>query len=144
MFSRILVAVDGSKAAERALDFATDLAKKYAAKLIIIHVILNRVYAVTPSEAGMMAPTVCLSEKESEGRKIIDRAEEHAGSKSVDFECKMSHGVPADEIVKCVNAERVDLVVLGSRGLTEVRSFLFGSVSDRVAHRVRCPTLIVK
>jgi nucleotide-binding universal stress UspA family protein len=144
MFSRILVAVDGSPFADRALKCAVDLTKKYAAKLIILHVILRRFYAVTPSEAGVLATTVFVNEMEAEGEGVIKKAGEYAKAEGINYECKLVHGVPADEIVKCAKAENVDLIVIGSRGLTEVRAFLLGSVSDRVYHHVKCPALIVK
>jgi len=144
MFSRILVAVDGSPAAERALDCAVELAKSHAAKLIILHVMLQQVYPVTHSHAGVLAPTVFVSEMPAEGENIIKKADQYASGKGVEYQCKMVQGVPADEIVKCASTDRADLVIMGSRGLNEVRSFLFGSVSDRVSHRIKCPTLIVK
>lgn len=144
MFSRILVAVDGSPFAERALKYALDLAKKYGAKLIIVHVVLRRFYAVTPSEAGVLATTVFVKEMEAEGREIIKKAEAYAKGEGADCECKLVQGVPADEIVKIAESEKVDLIVMGSRGLTEVRAFLLGSVSDKVSHHAKCPTLIVK
>jgi len=53
-------------------------------------------------------------------------------------------GRPADEIVKRAQAEGSDLIIVGSRGLTEVRAFLLGSVSDKVCYLARCPTLVVK
>jgi nucleotide-binding universal stress UspA family protein len=92
----------------------------------------------------MFASPVFISEMQAEGESIIRKAEQHASGEGIDYECKMVHGIPADEIIKSAHAERVDLVILGSRGLNEVRAFLFGSVSDRVSHHVRCPTLIVK
>lgn len=74
MFSRILVAVDGSSFAERALKCAVNLAKKYGAKLSITHVVLRQFYAVTPSEAGVLATTVFVKEMEAEGKEILSRA----------------------------------------------------------------------
>ena len=144
MFSRILVPVDGSPAAERALDLAIELAKSYTAKLIILHVVLQRLYPVTHTEAGMLTPAVFASEMQAEGENIIKKAERHITGRGVDFECKMVQGVPADEIIKSVKHEGADLVIIGSRGLNEVRAFLFGSVSDKVSHHAKCPTLIVK
>lgn len=144
MFSKILVGVDGSPFAEKALKYAVDLAKKYNAKLIIIHVVLRRFYAVAPSEAGVLATTVFVKEMETEGKEIISKAESYVKGESVENECRLVQGVPADEIVKLGQTEKVDLIIMGSRGLTEVRAFLLGSVSDKVSHHAKCPTLIVK
>jgi nucleotide-binding universal stress UspA family protein len=144
MFSRILVAVDGSPFAERALRCAVDLATRYNAKLIIVHVILRQFYAVTPSEAGVLATTVFAKEMEAEGKQIVSKAETYAKSQAAEYESKLLQGVPAEEIIKTATSENVDLIVIGSRGLTEVRAFLLGSVSDKVSHHAKCPTLIVK
>ena len=144
MFSRILVAVDGSPFAERALAQAVDLSRKYGARLLIVHVVLRRFYAVTPSEAGVLATTVFVKEMESEGKKIIAKSEEIVKAAGVAYESKLVQGVPADEIVRLAQAEKVDLIIIGSRGLTEVRAFLLGSVSDKVTHHAKCPILIVK
>lgn len=144
MFSRILVGVDGSTFAERALECAVDLAARYSAKLIIVHVILRRFYAVTPSEAGVLATTVFVKEMEAEGKEIMTKAETYAKAQGADYVCKLLQGVPAEEIVKAAISEKADLIVVGSRGLTEVRAFLLGSVSDKVSHHAKCPTLIVK
>ena len=79
-----------------------------------------------------------------EGKEIITKAEGFVKTEGVEFACKMIPGVPAEEIVKTARDEGVDLIVMGSRGLTEVRAFLLGSVSDKVSHHAKCPTLIVK
>lgn len=144
MFSRILVAVDGSPLADRALAHAVDLSKKYEAKLLIVHVVLRRFYAVTPTEAGVLATTVFVKEMELEGKKIIAKSDEFAKEAGVTHECRLVQGVPADEIVQLAQAEKVDLIVLGSRGLTEVRAFILGSVSYKVTHHAKCPVLIIK
>ena len=144
MFSRILVAVDGSPFSEKALKCAVDLAKRYSAKLIIGHVILRKFYSVTPSEAGVLATTVFVKEMETEGQEIVKCAEEYAKSEGTDCKTICLEGIPGDELIKLAQSEHVDLIVMGSRGLSEVRAFLLGSVSDRVIHRAKCPTLIVK
>ena len=85
MFSKILVGVDGSPFAEKALKYAVDLAKKYNAKLIIVHVVLRRFYTVAPSEAGVLATTVFVKEMETEGKEIINKAESNVRGESVDY-----------------------------------------------------------
>jgi nucleotide-binding universal stress UspA family protein len=144
MFSRVLVAIDGSPFAEKALKCAVDLSKKYGAKLIITHVVLRQFYAVTPSEAGVLATTVFVKEMQAEGQTIIDKARAYAKAEGADYECKLLQGVAAEEILKLATSEKADLIVIGSRGLTEVRAFLLGSVSDKVSHHAKVPTLIVK
>ena len=145
MFSRILVGLDGSPFAERALKCAVDLAKKYGAKLIIIHVVLRQFYAVTPSEAGVLATTVFVKEMEAEGKETLRRASvSPPKAEGADYESRLLQGVAAEEIIKLALSEKVDLIVVGSRGLTEVRAFLLGSVSDKVSHHAKIPTLIVK
>ena len=138
------MAVDSSPCGERALTQAIDLAKRYGARLIILHVILRRLYAVTPSEAGVLAATVFVKEMEAEGEIIISKAGEVARTAGVDYACRLLQGVPADEIMKTAQQENVDLIVVGSRGFTEVKAFLLGSVSSKVSHRSKCPILIIK
>ena len=144
MFSNILVGIDGSPFAEKALKYAVNLAKTYHAKLIAIHVVVRRFYAVAPSEAGVLATTIYVKEVEAEGKEIIRKAESYVKAEGIPCECKLLQGVPAEEILKAAQSEHVDLIVLGSRGLTEVRAFLLGSVSDKVSHHSKCATLIVK
>ncbi len=144
MFSKILVGVDGSPSAEQAVNCAVDLAKRYGAKLLLVHVVPRQFYAVAPSEAGVLATTVYVKDIEGEGKEMLADAVSKLKEKGIACESRLLQGIPADEILKLAQAERVDLIVLGSRGLTEVRGFLLGSVSDKVSHRAKCPTLIVK
>jgi nucleotide-binding universal stress UspA family protein len=144
LFSRILVGVDGSPFAEKALKYAIDLARIYHAKLILLHVLQRQFYALAPSEAGVMSTTVYVKEIEAEGKDILSEAESNLKAEGIDCESRLIQGVPADEIVRVAQSENVDLIVLGSRGLTEVRAFLLGSVSDKVSHHAKCPTLIVR
>jgi len=144
MFSKILVGVDGSPFSERALNYAVNIAKTYAGEILLVHVVLRRFYAITPSEAGVLATTVYVKEIEAEGQEIIRKAESALKAGGVHYRAMLTHGVPADEIVRIAESENVDLIVVGSRGLTEVRGFLLGSVSDKVSHHAKCPTLIVK
>lgn len=144
LFSKVLVGIDGSPFAENALKCAVNIAKTYRAKLIIVHVVLRRFYAVAPTEAGVLATTVFVKEMETEGKEIISKAEAYVKGEGVEYDCRLLQGVPAEEIVKLSQSEKVDLIVMGSRGLTEVRAFLLGSVSDKVSHHAKCPTLIVK
>lgn len=144
MFSRILVGLDGSDYSLRALDFAIDLAKKYQSQLVLVHVVMRQIYAINPPEAGILAGTAIVRELETEGKTILTQGEEKVKAQGLPVEARLRQGVPAEELLRAAADEKVDLMVLGSRGLSQVRAFLLGSVSDKVSHHAKCPTLIVR
>ncbi|MGB9022297.1 MAG: universal stress protein [Candidatus Bathyarchaeia archaeon] len=144
MFSRILVGLDGSDYSLRALDFAIDLAKKYQSQLVLVHVVMRQIYAINPPEAGILAGTAIVRELETEGKTILTQGEEKVKAQGLPVEARLRQGVPAEELLRAAADEKADLMVLGSRGLSQVRAFLLGSVSDKVSHHAKCPTLIVR
>jgi len=144
LFSKILVALDGSEFSLKALDFAIDLAKKYQSQLILTHVVIRQIYAINPPEAGILAGTAIVRELEAEGKAILARGEETVKAQGIPVETRLRQGVPAEELLRAVADEKVDLIVLGSRGLSQVKAFLLGSVSDKVSHHAKCPALIVR
>lgn len=138
------MALDGSEYSSKALNFAIDIAKKYESQLILVHVVTRQIYAINPPEAGILAGTAIVRELETEGKAILERAEEIAKAQGLSAEALLRHGVPAEELLGAAADENVDLIILGSRGLSQVKAFLLGSVSDRVSHHAKCPTLIVR
>jgi len=144
LFSRILVALDGSDYSLKALDFAVDLAKKYQSQLVLVHVVMRQIYAINPPEAGILAGTAIVRELEAEGKAILAKGEQTVKAQGVPVEIRLRQGVPAEELLRAAAEEKADLMVLGSRGLSQVRAFLLGSVSDKVSHHAKCPVLIVR
>ena len=128
----------------KALDFAIDIAKRYQGQLVLIHVVMRQVYAINPPEAGILAGTAIVRELEAEGKAILVKGEETVKAHGLPVEARLRQGVPAEELLHAATDERADLVVLGSRGLSQVKAFLLGSVSDKVSHHAKCPTLIVR
>jgi len=144
LFSKIVVGLDGSDYSLKALDFAIDLAKKYQSQLVLVHVVMRQIYAINPPEAGILAGTAIVRELEAEGKAILARGEETVKAQGLAVEIRLRQGVPAEELLKAAVDEKADLIVLGSRGLSQVKAFLLGSVSDKVSHHAKCPTLIVR
>lgn len=128
----------------KALDFATDLAKKYQSQLVLVHVVMRQIYAINPPEAGVLAGTAIVRELEEDGKAILAKGEETVKAKGIPVETRLKQGVPAEELLRAAVDEKADLIVLGSRGLSQVRAFFLGSVSDKVSHHAKCPTLIVR
>ena len=144
MFSKILVGLDGSDFSLKALAFAIDLAKKYQSQLVLVHVVMRQIYAINPPEAGVLAGTAVVRELEANGKAILTKGEETAKAQGIPVETRLRQGVPAEELLRAASDEKVDLMVLGSRGLSQVKAFFLGSVSDKVSHHAKCPTLIVR
>jgi nucleotide-binding universal stress UspA family protein len=126
------------------LDFAIDLANKYQSQLVLVHVVMRQIYAINPPEAGILAGTAIVRELETEGKTILTQGEEKVKAQGLPVEARLRQGVPAEELLRAAADEKADLMVLGSRGLSQVRAFLLGSVSDKVSHHAKCPTLIVR
>lgn len=65
-------------------------------------------------------------------------------SKNIEYKLEILHGYPGPTIIEYANKEKVDMVVIGSRGLNSLQEMVLGSVSHKVMKRVNCPALIVK
>ena len=142
MFTNILLASDGSEGALKAAVAAATLASKFAARLTIINV-----FQPIPAY-GPFREVVNSDLHEQYIRELQEHALSPAGrvveDMGVPYQSRREIGSPPVEIMRVAEAEGCDLIVLGSRGLSDIKAFLLGSVSDRVAHHARCPVLIVK
>lgn len=140
--SRIAVAIDGSENADAALDYAIELAGKFSSRLSIVAVV-PLVPAYVPTSEPWVAPEVPDNESKYY-RELVDRAVERARTAGLTAEGVCLEGVIVDELLNQLEQFPVDLLVMGSRGLSTARRLLLGSVSDAIVHHVKCPVLIVK
>lgn len=145
--NRILVAVDGSEHSRKAVDLAVDLAKKWGSEIYLIHVLeekkvpdefreFARVERVPVSEYFNL---VCqtsgfLGEAEAKAKA--------AGIWKVERIC--AQGNPADEIISAAEKYKVDMVVMGNRGLGGFSKAIMGSVSTKVCNHAHCTCIAVK
>jgi nucleotide-binding universal stress UspA family protein len=139
MYRSILVAIDGTPNAERALEHARELASALNARLTIMTVV-----APVPAFAYRAGIDVVALEteatKESEG--FLREAAETA-PRELSVETRLRRGHPADEIVAQADEAGHDLIVLGSRGRGRLASTLLGSVAGGVHFHLHAPLLIV-
>ena len=175
MFNKILCPTDGSDHAYKALDLAIDMAKKYEAALVIMHVPhrsenidalqrfaeteglaehvnteINRLrsmdyrVAVATGSAFQdsgVSPRLLIEV----GRHIIDGAKGHAEQRGLEnVDARLEAGDPADRILECIDKEKIDCVIMGSRGLNNLKGLFLGSVSHKVANRAPCTCIAVK
>ncbi|AIS32606.1 MULTISPECIES: universal stress protein [Methanobacterium] len=147
MYNKILLPTDGSKFAEKAAEHAIWIASKSGAEIIVLNVI------ETSSLVGLPAEDLIVRIKEmlkEEGRRSLERisemvTEEEKELKIEDIKVtlKTEEGSPAEAILKTVEKEDVDLVVMGTSGKHGLDRFLLGSVTEKVVRSAKCPVLAV-
>ncbi len=138
MFNKILVPVDGSEYSKKAVNLACDLVKKFKSELTIIFVV------TPPILFGAEASIVDFKPLEDAGKKILHSSKKVAKDCGIKPVGRLEIGQAADKIIQIAKDEKFDLIVMGSRGMSAVKSFLMGSVSDKVSHHAPCPVLIVR
>jgi nucleotide-binding universal stress UspA family protein len=131
---RILTAVDGSKHADKALEYAVQLAKNYSANLALVHVEEDKLIRIGGPQVVDCLGTV--------GECILKDALTKV--QGISFDKMLEYGSPAEVIIKVAKKADVDIIVIGSRGLSSVRRFLLGSVSDDISLHARSSVLIVR
>jgi nucleotide-binding universal stress UspA family protein len=142
LFHHILVAVDGSKQSNKALEKAVKLTEREtAAKLTALHV-LN----FAPLVAGDLIFTPQDAIRNLLQEKAEKLVEETRGKIShlPYAEVSLVQGYPAKAILEVAERTNCDLIVLGSRGLGPIREFVLGSVSHNVVQNAKIPVLVVK
>jgi len=128
--SKILVAIDGSESAEKALEHVVQLAKKHKAKVTLLNVGESKLFDFKPKVV-----------KEVGERVLSDAASKVKGLK---LNTQLEFGNPAETIIEVAEKGNYDLIAVGNRGLNSVKRFFLGSVSDDVSHHAKCSVLIVR
>lgn len=145
----ILVAIDGSDHAEHALQTAIDLARHQPARLVLLHVVhpLATVSMSTGSDDYEQLEHVHISTADvlrAMGDRVVEGALRACGAAGVPATSIVRAGDPTRVIVEAATDEDADLVVLGSRGLSDAKGLLLGSVSHKVISTAPTPVLVAR
>ena len=151
MTRKILVAIDGSEHAWKALDLASDIARLQGAQLIVVHVVRHEPMSEA-LRAFAEAEDIPVEEEAARYRqalKLGDRLTRSAEARARGHGLtavvgRTVEGKPADQILALARSEGVDMVFMGSRGLGDARALFLGSVSHRVANQAECTCVTVK
>ena len=122
---RVLVATDLSETAVRAVRFAAEMASRYDAELVVLRVLVGTEVSRADAIAELDAYVEQLDGERK--RSAIVSAED-----------------PADAIVDAARRENVDVLVVGSVGMSGRREFLLRNVPNRVSHNAPCTVVIVQ
>jgi nucleotide-binding universal stress UspA family protein len=146
MFATILVGTDGSDTATTAVRYAIDLARELDARLQIVSAYepvsaerLRRGSVEVPKDLQWM-----INPRE-DVLSMLQQAKADATAAGLrKVETFARQGDAADAILDVAEEHRVDLIVVGNRGMTGAKRFLLGSVPNRVSHHAPCSVLIVR
>ncbi len=128
--SEILVPVDGSENAEKALQYAVILARKIDAKITLLHIQESSLFKLRPEVTKKI------------GTRILSNAADQA--KGTKLDQKLESGDPAKVITQTADKGNYDIIFIGSRGHSAIARFLLGSVSDHVTHYANRSVLIIR
>ena len=150
MFKSIVVPVDGSDYAAKAVAVASEFVEKHEAKLTLLHVMHRHGSARVPPGFTEYAKLEHLEVTEHDffmalSAQILNKAERRMQELGVAPSAKETLvGDPGHMIAEYANEHGADLIVMGCRGLSDLKGLLLGSVSHKVSHLANCACMLVK
>ncbi|MEP6758566.1 MAG: universal stress protein [Actinomycetota bacterium] len=137
MFDRIVVAVDGSREGGKTVPAAIQLATKFNSSLTVVHVREHTKYEGSDVDLGPDQPADELMES------VLGQIRA-AGLNAHGEIRRVNPGDTPEQIVSVAKDVDADLIVMGTRGMTEWKSMLLGGVANKVIHHAHCPVLLVR
>jgi nucleotide-binding universal stress UspA family protein len=148
MTKKILIPFDGSEHSQKAIRFAADVAQQHDSELFLIHVVKDK--DIPPEILEYIE-----SEKINGGigklsaKLISEEIMKTARKQLQDLGLKIAksmvfRGDPAEEIIQFARNNDIDMIVIGSRGLGQIKGLLLGSVSSKVCQLSECTCVTVK
>jgi nucleotide-binding universal stress UspA family protein len=146
---KILVTIDGSENSKKAAEYAISLTKKYNAQLIILYVLYSELGFAYSNLLGVATPKAINDVLETQKEDVQKWFDEIKGKlKNTDISVMdkiiISASSIVGEIVGFADKEKVDLIILGTRGRTGFKKLLLGSVAEGVVTHSFCPVMVVR
>jgi nucleotide-binding universal stress UspA family protein len=142
-YRRIIHATDFSSSALPALRQAVALARRWRARVILLHVMTPP----SPFVSEGLPPSSydqLLAHARRETKRHLTALLSRVRRKGVQASAVLAEGFPAEEVLRIARRQRADLLVLGTHGRTGLRRALMGSVAERIVRQARCPVLTVR
>ena len=140
-YENIVVAIDGSDAAEKAFQKSLEVAKNNNSHLILAHVVDSRTFATAEAYDRTLAERA-----DEYATEILDRYMAEAKKAGIEnVEKVIEYGSPKIKIAKDISKNKeCDLIICGATGLNAVERFLIGSVSENIVIQSDCDVLVVR
>lgn len=145
LIERVLFTTDFSQYSEYALNFALEFAEKYGAELIILHVVSQPTYPVSPEAfVPNYSPEKIAEQLEKEAGEKLDQIIAEKVKDRVACRKIVLTGTPYREIVATAKELGVSLIVMATHGRTGLSYVFMGSVAEKVVRKAACPVLTIK
>jgi nucleotide-binding universal stress UspA family protein len=144
LFKEIAYCTDFSENATEAFLTAKDLAWRYGANLHIVHVMVTFSAPVHEAYVPIEYDASFVEKASDAARKTIEERYVSQLKQKQPHSVHLLSGYPATEIIEFARDKEIDLIVMGSHGLTGLAHVLFGSTADRVVRKAPCSVLTVR
>ena len=147
MYTRIMLATDGSKLSQKAVKSAIDLASKFNAELVAVKVIPR--YVQTYFEGSFTVADIDVKSIEAQwaagAQQVLDKISSSAAAKGVSVKTSVIKSDDiAEGLVKAANKMKVDLIVMASHGRKGIKRLLLGSETQNVLTHSEVPVLVLR
>ena len=137
--SKILIPVDGSSHSLRATQYAVTIAKRLGVDILLIH--CHKAFPVTLGEPYLQK---AITKRLENSNRLLQEYRDLLQAEGIEFEDRIFEGSPGSVICEAAKIEQIEMIIMGSRGRTDLKGLLLGSVAHRVLHAAPCPVMIVK
>lgn len=144
-FKRILVPLDGSPLAEKALPLAISLAQKYKSQIILLQVLKFFVLPRCPHQEILPGETIeAYRPSYQEANNYLQAWQRPLCKQGLDICIRLQDTSPDQSVAAVIVSQEVDLIVMATHGRGGLVRWLFGSVADQVVRGSHCPVLLVR
>ena len=145
MYKKLLVPLDGSELAEKALAHALELAKAFDSDVYLLQVVMHMVGSLAPYEIEYQLGESFREAALREAHEYLDRmVTNHKDKISGTIHTKVVEGIIVDSILEYGAFQQVDLIVMATHGRSGISRWVFGSVAERVLRASKCPVFLVR
>ncbi|XPV77464.1 MAG: universal stress protein [Desulfovibrio sp.] len=138
-YQKILIPVDGSIHSKSALKEAVELAKLSNGELLVLH--CQRTVPLSLGEPNVQQFIEKLKKKSDE---VLNPLDEMLTTAGVSYELRTIGGETATVIADVAKRENFDLIILGSKGKSDLEGLILGSVTHKVLHIAPCPVMVTR
>lgn len=140
----IIVAVDGSKHAFKAVEKAKDIGRAFDCNIILVNAVNTTHYYSIETETFVMNDLTVIEAAKERSKALLEKCKQDLGALDHNITTVILEGDPAHELIDYINKSDADLVIIGSHGVKGLNRFMLGSLVSKVVHQAKMSVLIVR